>query len=113
MQIATDHLSPDFRSDGRQTLLLSPDEPWGKLTRLGTGVVARVVCIPGVVSLWARPDYFDLEVKSEDVWHRVLPAVVQIIREEARDPKAVVKLHPQGGTMAGYWHADLLKELFG
>jgi hypothetical protein len=125
VRIAYDHLHPDFRNDGREDKmneLLHRGEPWGGLTDVGTRIVKRVLDIQGgflgltrlVLGLSVVPNYFDLEVKNEKAWRRVLPEVVRIIREETGDPKAAVRLYQKpGGPPVEQWHEPLIRELYG
>ena len=115
-QFATEHLNPDFRTDGldraaNEALGILP--PWDQLTKLGLLIVSRVLTIRGVVRLSARPNYLDLQVRREEDWRCVLPQVVRIIREETRDPYATVRTHQtRGNERYEDWHAPLLRELF-
>jgi hypothetical protein len=115
--IANDFLHPPFRTDGSDkelNTLLHNRHPWDRLTFIGSRIVIRVLALPGVKSLEARPDYFDLDVVSEESWRDILPKVVEIIRDETDDPQA--KVVPKLGndeTPIPQWHAALLRELFG
>lgn len=115
--IADKHLDPPFRADGSDkelNTLLQTSHPWHGLTLIGSRIVIRVLAIPGVASLSARPDYFDLDVESEERWAAVLPKVVEIIRDETNDPQARVVVKANRHDMsAPQWHAALLQELFG
>lgn len=114
--IAADHLHPSFRTDGSDkelNTLLKNRHPWHRLTFVGSRIVLRVLAIPGVSSLSVRPDYFNLEVVSEECWRDVLTKVVEIIRDETDDVHARVVIKPgYDQTPIPQWHAALLEELF-
>ena len=124
VRIAKGHLTTDFRNDGRDDKLnrmLNLSEPWDELTDVGKRIVRRVLDIRSpfglfrpVLGVAARPDYFDLHIRSKRAWRRVLPKVVQIIREETVDPKAAVRVHENPvGSRPEKWHEPLIRELFG
>jgi hypothetical protein len=85
-----------------------------KLTSTGVRIAQRILKIDGVWRLWARPTYFDLDIKDDKLWPDILPQVIRIIREETKDPQAkVAVLRNPAAPDVPQWHAPLLQKLFG
>ena len=82
------------------------------LNKRGRRLLARILPMQGVRSMFVRANRLEVLVWTEEAWEGLLVPIVAVIREETGDLQAQVGLETQF-MEPGRWPAPLLEVMFG